>query len=181
MSSIYPAYKSMRLIGFDYSQNAIYFTTICCNDRINYFGEIRNGEMNLNQYGEIVKTQIEWLNQQYSYCIIHNYVVMPNHVHILLEINSNKIQNMNLNIVGHGRDHDLQNEQNKPIKIKSLSELMGAFKTTSSKQIHLNGNNNFSWQTSFHDHIVRSFERYKIIDNYINENPKKWNEDKFKT
>ena len=64
-------------------------------------------------------------------------------------------------------------------KIKSLSELMGAYKTTTSKQIHLLKHNDFAWQRSFHDHIVRNVEGYEKIDNYITTNPKNWDKDKF--
>lgn len=56
---------------------------------------------------------------------------------------------------------------------------MGAFKTTVSKRIHELGNLNFVWQRSFHDHIVRTQERYQQIDNYITKNPENWNKDKF--
>lgn len=56
---------------------------------------------------------------------------------------------------------------------------MGAYKTTSSKQIHQLGNDNFNWQRSFHDHIVRDAKRYDNIFNYINDNPARWNEDVF--
>ena len=56
---------------------------------------------------------------------------------------------------------------------------MGAYKTTSSKQIHLLGNHNFNWQRSFHDHIVRDERRYNNIFNYINDNPARWKKDVF--
>jgi len=118
--------KRNRKLGFDYTSEAIYFLTICTHNRICYFGIIENEQMILNKYGEIVENQILWLEQQYPYFHIHNHVVMPNHVHILCDISTP---------VGTGRDLSLRDT-----KIKSISELMGAFKTTSSKQIHLDGN-----------------------------------------
>lgn len=54
---------------------------------------------------------------------------------------------------------------------------MGAFKTTSSKQIHLHGNMDFEWQRSFHDHIIKDAERYESIYNYITENSLRWDND----
>jgi len=63
---------------------------------------------------------------------------------------------------------------NDTIKIKPLSELIGALKTTSSKWIHRNGFNNFKWQRSFYDHIIRDEKSYFVIQNYINQNPAKW-------
>ena len=164
--------KRNRMLGFDYSSEAIYFLTICCNDREHHFGEIENDKMQLNEYGEIADKQIQWLEKQYPYFILHNYVVMPNHVHILCEI-----------YVGVGRDRPLHHHRDRPLhsptKIKSISELMGAFKTTSSKKIHLAGNDSFQWQRSFHDHIVRNDNSYQNISNYITQNPEKWMEDRF--
>jgi len=145
------------------------------------FGEIQDGKMVLNKYGLIAKRQIDWLEIQYPYLIIDNYIVMPNHVHILCEINR----------VGAGRDQPLRDQplRDHPvqtgrdlsvlIKIKSISELMGAFKTTSSKHIHLLGCAEFAWQRSFYDHIVRSNEAYCRIDTYITNNPMNWKSDKF--
>ena len=83
--------KPNRMIGFDYSKDAIYFVTSCCQNRIHHFGEVINGEMKLNQYGHIAHNQILWLETQYPYVELHNFVVMPNHIHLLFEINRNKI------------------------------------------------------------------------------------------
>ena len=73
-----------------------------------------------------------------------------------------------------------------PVKIKSLSELMGAYKTTVSKQIHLIECTDrsrpvytFKWQRSFHDSIIRDVESFQRISNYIINNPKNWKQDKF--
>ncbi len=155
--------KRNRKLGFDYTSEAIYFLTICTHNRICYFGNIKNAKMILNGNGKIVENQILWLEQQYPCFHIHNHIVMPNHIHILGDISIP---------VGTGRDLSLQ-------KIKSISELMGALKTTTSKQIHLDGNTEFRWQRSFYDHIVRNNQSYNRIFNYISENPVKWNNDLF--
>ena len=158
--------KRNRKLGFDYSTEAIYFLTICCKNRIHHFGKIENKKMILNEYGKITNEQIQWLEQQYPYFILHNYIVMPNHVHILCEILIEKSRTDSSRAVRTG-------------KIKSISELMGAFKTTSSKKNHLAGNNLFQWQRSFHDHIVRNDYSYQNIFNYITQNPEKWVEDTY--
>ena len=116
--------------------------------------------MQLNQYGLIVAERILWLEKQYAYVDVHNFVVMPNHIHLLLEIDSQKV-----------KDFD--------VKIKSLSSLVGAFKTTSSKAIHETGFESFLWHRSFHDHIVRNELSYNRIDHYITLNPDKWSDDTF--
>jgi putative transposase len=201
--------KRNRMKGFDYSSNNIYFVTICVQNRECCFGYVGTGrdlsvhhsnenhsnenhsnenhsnenhsnenqsnenqsnenikndfsgiKMNLNEYGKIVDEQIIWLEEQYQYAVIHNYAVMPNHVHIILEVDSLKVKDST-------------------IKIKSLSSLIGAFKTTSSKLIHKKGLETFAWQRSFHDHIIRNEKAYDTIFNYIDLNPQKWYQDCF--
>jgi len=114
----------------------------------------------LNQYGLIVEERINWLMSQYHYVDIHNYVVMPNHFHLILEIDSQRVKS-------------------KEIKIKSLSSLMGAMKTTTSNLIHNSGFEDFAWHRSFHDHIIRDEKSYQNISNYIDLNPQKWGQDRF--
>lgn len=121
--------------------------------------------MILNEFGKIAREQIEWMQNQYSYLKLHGFVVMPNHVHILMEIKRNVIQND----VGTGRDLSLPNS-----KIKSVSSIMGAYKTTTSKNIRNAGNFEFQWQRSFHDVIVRNKIAYQNFIKYIEENPKRW-------
>lgn len=121
-----------------------------------------NQIMQLNKYGEIVRERLLWLAIQYPYVVLHNFVVMPNHIHAILEIDSLRVKD-------------------EAIKIKSLSSLFGAFKTTSSKMIREEGFLDFSWHRSFHDHIIRNDKSYRYISNYIDQNPSKWESDKFFT
>ena len=155
--------KANRLKGYNYSKDNLYFVTSCVQDRICCFGEIVDDDMVLNDYGKIANEKWHWLAQQYAYVVLHEFVVMPNHIHGIIEINRDHI------LPGTGRDLSLTK-----LKIKSLSELMGAFKTALSKQIHLIGYNEFRWQRSFHDHIIREDESYERIANYILNNPEKW-------
>ncbi len=128
----------------------------------------------LNQYGLIVDEKINWLMRQYKYVDIHNYVIMPNHFHLILEIDSNLLKNK----ISEDDSERTAHELSVP-KIKSLSSLMGALKTTSSSQIHKLGFEDFAWHRSFHDHIIKNEQSYQNIFNYISNNPNKWNEDRF--
>ncbi|MDP4999472.1 MAG: hypothetical protein NWQ41_10940, partial [Saprospiraceae bacterium] len=78
--------KSIRLKGYDYSQAGLYFITICIQHRACLFGHITKGEMILNDAGNMVKN--EWLNlkTRFPNIELHDYVVMPNHFHGILEI-----------------------------------------------------------------------------------------------
>lgn len=162
---------------------------LSCIKQDNLFPENQRNLLNLmvlNEYGKIAEQQWYWLSEQYRYVKSHAFVVMPNHIHGIIEINRDivgtgcDLSNNNDDIfIGTGRDLSLP-------KIKSLYELMGAYKTTVSKQIHLLKNNDnsqsvitFSWQRSFHDHIIRDDISNQKIFNYIINNPQKWVEDKF--
>ena len=79
--------KRNRLIDFDYSSDNLYFITSCTKDRVCCFGEIDNGNMILNELGVIAQQQCQWLIEQYTYLESHAFVVMPNHIHGILEIN----------------------------------------------------------------------------------------------
>ncbi|HTN68282.1 MAG TPA: transposase [Dysgonamonadaceae bacterium] len=165
--------KKNRMINFDYSSDNLYFVTSCTKDKICCFGEIINGNMVLNEMGEIAQRQWQWLTEQYPYLKSHAFVVMPNHIHGILEINRDRMVGTGRGyMVGTGRDLSLQ-------KIKTLSELMGAYKTTTSKKIHLLGNNDFAWQRSFHDHVVRNTASHEKITEYITDNPMNWDKDMF--
>ncbi|HET8886372.1 MAG TPA: hypothetical protein VFM70_08505 [Salinimicrobium sp.] len=78
--------RSIRLKGYDYSQAGLYFITFCCQDRAHLFGKIINGKMELNEYGKIAYQ--EWLATEKirDNCISHEFIVMPNHIHGILEI-----------------------------------------------------------------------------------------------
>lgn len=78
--------RSIRLKEYDYSQEGLYFITICCQDRAHLFGHIENGEMILNDFGKIAHE--EWANSKKirDNIHIHEYIIMPNHIHGIIEI-----------------------------------------------------------------------------------------------
>jgi len=78
--------KSIRLKEYDYRREGLYFITICTKNRRNLFGQVVSGEMNLNEIGDIVKEEIMKSNSLYENIRIENYVVMPNHIHFIIEI-----------------------------------------------------------------------------------------------
>jgi REP element-mobilizing transposase RayT len=73
--------RSIRLKGYDYSQVGLYFITICCQDKICRFGKIENGEMILNEYGQIAYDEWAKLQERYPYISNDVFQIMPNHVH----------------------------------------------------------------------------------------------------
>lgn len=78
--------RSIRLKGFDYTQAGLYFITICCQDRVCRFGQVVMGEMVLNEIGKMVESEWLQLPERFKNIALHEYIVMPNHFHSILEI-----------------------------------------------------------------------------------------------
>ena len=75
--------RSIRLVGYDYSQAGLYFVTLVCQDRAHLFGTIKDGIMCMNEFGQIAAD--EWLHTQEvrNNVVLHEFVVMPNHFHLI--------------------------------------------------------------------------------------------------
>ncbi len=78
--------RSIRLKGYDYSQAGLYFITLCCKDRECYFGQIENGEMMLNAAGRIAHQEWQHTANIRDNIALHDFIVMPNHIHAIIEI-----------------------------------------------------------------------------------------------
>ncbi|MCL2861653.1 MAG: transposase [Firmicutes bacterium] len=155
-----PKRKYNRLFDYDYSQEGAYFVTICTLGKKHLLGEVITNvgaafcrpHIKLSKTGEIVKREIQKLSSVYDEIKVDKYVIMPNHIHLLI---SNRE-------MWCGRQN----------AAPTLSRIIGQFKRVvamkSEKQI---------WQKSFHDHIVRDEKDYFKIWEYIDTNCDKWNED----
>jgi REP element-mobilizing transposase RayT len=124
--------------------------------------------MELNNYSRIVKECWMGLTNHYRCCRLHESLVMPNHVHGIVEI----IQSIN---VGDG---SYVGEGLQPSRSYSLTEIIRAFKTFSSRTINKKYPDGlFQWQRSFHDRIIRDKGELAAITRYIVENPRHWLDD----
>ena len=147
--------KPNRLKNYDYSQNGMYFVTICTNEMKCILSTVENvGEglltlpnLHLTKAGKIVKNSIEYANKHYNNICIEKYVIMPNHVHLLISLEKK---------MGGSGDPPLQ-------------DIIRRIKSYSSKQY-----GSSIWQRSFYDHIIRNENDYLLHIQYIDENPKKW-------
>lgn len=77
--------RSIRLQGYDYSQEGLYFITLCCQDRAHLFGEILDGEMIFNDAGLQAKKSWQDIPNHFSNAVLHEYIIMPNHIHGIIE------------------------------------------------------------------------------------------------
>lgn len=177
-----PRRKNIRLKQYDYSAGGYYFITICTKDMKNLFwnvgatcGEINVGATEINvgateinvgatcgrpsenpllsNIGITVDREINNINSIYDNVEVSKYIIMPNHVHMIIIL------------------HD---ENGRSTTAPTIGRIIKQFKGSISKQI------GFSlWQKSFYDHIIKNQQEYLKIWNYIDENPLKWAEDKY--
>ena len=154
-----PARKQNRLTEYDYSAPNAYFITICTDNRRNLFWTDADAIIDcaknvpLSNFGTIVQRSIEDIPKYYSVISVDHYVIMPNHVHLLLQIHSDS----------NGRS----------MIAPTISTVVRLMKGTVSKQAGF-----AVWQKGFYDHVIRNDNDYLDIWNYIEGNPSKWTEDK---
>ncbi len=150
-----PQRKSIRIYDYDYSTPGAYFITICTANREKAFWSARRGELcspaniPLSGTGKLVDREIQKLNSVYYAVRVDKYCIMPDHVHILLLIDS---------------DTDGQ-----PQVAPTVSRIIKQFKGSITKQIGRS-----IWQRSFYEHIVRTQQDYAEIWEYIENNPLKY-------
>ena len=176
--------RSIRLKNYDYSQAGYYFVTICCYQRQCLFGDIIDGVMKLNQYGEIVAENYQWLSQRYPYLILDEWIVMPNHFHGIIVL-TDKPRRGGSRTAPTTLNHKdiILTDKNLPInpelKRKTLGRLIGVFKTVSTKQINLIRNmpGTKIWQRNYYEHIIRNKRLLENIRQYIINNSLSWHTD----
>ena len=179
--------RSIRLTGHDYSQSGLYFITLCTIDRTCMFGNVVEGKMQLNDIGQLVEQ--EWLNTikiRHDDVRLHNYIVMPNHFHAIIEIRRGESHSpqshSSQSHLSQSDPSSITNECNingkdLPRRMKSPSKTVGAivrgFKGAVSRQLGYS-----IWQRNYYEHIIRTDASYKNISDYIENNPTKWQSDK---
>lgn len=183
--------ESNRLKSWDYSSEAIYFITIASQNRKCIFGTIDTDKMVLNQNGKIIEKELLKSIVIREHWFFHNWVIMPNHIHLLIEI---KMGPSNVSLSSNTETHDVETHDvethcsaSLPIippklsrKPNSISSFVAVFKSVTTKQINelmKNSKGESIWQPNYYDHIVRNYNSLDRIYRYIKDNPKNWNTD----
>ncbi len=178
--------RSIRLKGYDYSKEGLYFITICTHNRLCLFGEIENGEMILNDAGWTMEKYWLEIPKHYPNVVLHEHVVMPNHVHGIIEIESNVgVQNLEplLEPLQPVHDHEplQQHPQNKFQQIipRSIGSIVRGCKIGMTKWFRKNTDIYRVWQRNYYEHVIRDEKSYDHISEYIQTNPLQWQDDKY--
>ncbi len=159
-NAVLPKRKPIRLKDYDYSSVDSYHITICTKDKKHLFWDNVGAtfgrpqpEYVLSEYGRIVDNEIRKIGTIYNPVLIDKYVVMPNHVHLIVSI--------------------ISDELGRPQVAPTVSRIIQQFKGSVSKQIGFP-----VWQKGYIDHIIRCQADYDETWQYIDENPLKWILDK---
>ncbi len=144
--------RSIRLKGYDYSMAGAYFLTICTHEREQLFGDIVDRTMVLNELGNIAQLHWQKLERHYPNLIVDRSVVMPNHLHGIMIL-----------------DSSIEDS-------KSISGIIGSFKTFSAREINkirkLKGVP--VWQRNYYERIIRTEIELDYVRQYIVNNPINW-------
>lgn len=165
---VYKRKKQYRYKGYDYSQNGYYFVTICTKDREMFFGDIENSKMELSEIGLVVKKFWQEIPERFPVASLDECVLMPNHLHGIIVINNRR------NVPRHVPTR--QGVQ--PLVKNSLSSIINHFKGNVKRYCNKNNLEYFSWQSRFHDRIIRDEEELNRIREYVRNNPSRWELDR---
>lgn len=150
-----PSRKRNRLKHYDYSSCGAYFITICTSDRRNFFWNGvgatigRPQDVDLSQYGKLVDEAINNIPSIYPALKLDHYVIMPDHIHLLLIIRAD--------------------EYGRPMVAPTISRVVQQLKGYITKRI-----GHSIWQKLFFDHVIRNRQDYEEHVKYICDNPVKW-------
>ena len=161
-----PKRKNNRLKNYDYSKQGAYFVTICTKDKRSILSKVKSVGVGvpddpmvgvpddpitvLTDLGNIVNNRILEMNSFYDNIKAESYVIMPNHIHILLRI--------------------VNGSSGTPTPTNALiPSYISTLKRMTDKE-----SGNKLWQRGYHDHIIRDECDYMLHLQYIEENPKKW-------
>ena len=159
--------RSLRLKDYDYAQAGVYFVTICTKDRVCLFGDLVDGEMQLNAAGRVAERY--WLDipVHFPHTELDAFVVMPNHVHGILVIGD----------AGRGTACRAPTVERfgQPVA-GSIPTVVRSFKSAVTKQINLlqGAAGTTVWQRNYYEHIIRDEAALDGIREYIDNNPLQW-------
>jgi putative transposase len=160
---------NLRLKNFDYSQPGYYFVTICVPDWKPILSRVFGGKVILNQAGTAVhKTWLD-LPRRFPSINIHEFVVMPNHFHGILQLTQP------IRIAPKGAASSAPTT-GKPFEYPTVGKVLRAFKSISAIDVNriLVRKAEPVWQRGYYDHIIRTGQDFEEIRAYILENPARW-------
>ena len=154
-----PVRRSIRLRGFDYSSDRLYYVTICTQDRRTLMGKVVGDRSFLSPYGHLAGQLWQCLPNKFEKVQLDEYVIMPNHIHGIIGIRA-------------------------AVKAApTLGQIIGAYKSRVTHECLKLAKTNDKflgklWQRNYYEHIIRDEIDLNRIRKYIRNNPANWTKDK---
>ena len=161
--------RSIRLEGYDYAQEGLYFVTILCFQREHLFGRIEERKIMLNDGGRIASSCWKEIPKHFPQLSLHEYVIMPNHLHGILEIIPHE--------KSKGEKSFAPDTKSFRSPSKTIGSVVRGFKIGVTKWFRNHTDIHNVWHRNYHEHIIRDISDYHRISEYIRTNPEKWEED----
>ena len=164
--------KSLRLPNYDYTQEGAYFITILNVNRECLFGDVVQGEIRLNQIGNIVKDVWQSIPIHFPQASVDHFVIMPNHIHGIIDLVGAR----------HAvplRFTKLNNEQfGKPVS-GSIPTIIRSFKSEVTRRVNIFRKTPGAklWQRNYYEHVIRNEIDFQSLLDYILSNPINWRDD----
>ena len=164
------ARHSIRLRGYDYSQEGAYFVTLCAYNRDSLFGDIVDGEMELNELGMMATNEWKQLGQRFVSVRLDSSVVMPNHIHGIIRL---------VQILTVGAGLALPGNRGAASGAPTLGDVIRTFKSISAIRINrlLSRTGQPVWQRNYYEHVIRNEKSLRAIRHYVRMNPSNWASD----
>lgn len=159
---------SIRLKDYDYAQHGAYFITICTRNRERLLGSVQDGQIALNDVGNIVESVWHGLPNRFPSVGLDAYVIMPNHVHGIITVGAQLIAPCPV-----GRN-DKAGQEGVMNHAPTLGNIVRTFKAASTNVIRKSRAPAFAWQRNYHEHIIRDERSLNGIRRYIQVNPLLW-------
>ena len=153
--------RSIRIQDYDYTQEGMYFVTMCTHHRKLLFGEIEGDEMVTNALGKIVQSCWNSIPEHFPHAKPGGVVIMPNHVHGIIVIDDYA---GSMNKLPHGTS-------------KTLGSIVRGFKTGVTQWARKNTSLIDIWQSNYYERIIRDEKELVLTSEYIINNPLQWSLD----
>ena len=172
--------QSLRLRGYDYSQEGAYFVTVCTRNRKRLFGNIAGKEMWLNDAGIMIQSVWEDLPERFTNIEIDEFITMPNHIHAIIVIIRPD--------AGTNLSCSCYHDRPKGTLPGTIGRILQVYKSITTDE-YITGVKKCGWepfkrklwQTNYWDHIIRDEKDYNHIYEYIYNNPAQWGNDLLNT
>jgi REP element-mobilizing transposase RayT len=171
--------KPLRLPGYDYSQAAGYFVTLCAHERSHLFGVSRDGQIVLSELGRLADSAWRRILDWSPFVSLDCYVVMPNHLHgilLLLPDTGSGSAQLAAKRAKHGfAPTQAAAHAARGATAKSLSAVIQAYKSSVAREWNrMRGSKQAAWQRGFYDHVIRDEHALQCIREYVAWNPAQW-------